>query len=244
VREKQRLLLSPAGELFLGYVEQLLQISEQARAAIVDGAPRGTLRIGTLESTAASRLPPVLSRYHERYPEVRVDLATGTNDALIEAVLSRKLEGAFVVEAGAGSGLDAIPVFDEELVLVAPRAHARIRGPRDARTDTILSFPAGCAYRRRLQGWFAAGGLVAERIMELSSYHAIVACVASGTGIALVPRSVLETVRGGESVSVHPIGARQAKLTTCFVWRKGETSFALTALRDDVVQLRKSRRGA
>src|ERR1700675_909915 len=49
VREKRRLFLSPAGKLFLDYVRQLLRISEQARTAIQGDAPRGVLRIGTLE---------------------------------------------------------------------------------------------------------------------------------------------------------------------------------------------------
>ncbi len=61
VREKRRLFLSPAGELFLGYVEQMLQISEQARNAVLSDAPRGVLRVGTLESTAAIRLPTTMS---------------------------------------------------------------------------------------------------------------------------------------------------------------------------------------
>ena len=60
VREKRRLALSPAGELFLGYAEQLLEISERARHAVQDDAPRGVLRIGALESIVASRLPPLL----------------------------------------------------------------------------------------------------------------------------------------------------------------------------------------
>ena len=64
LREKRRLHLSPAGKLFLGYVDQILNISEQARDAITEDAPQGVLRIGTLESTAASRLPRLLSRYH------------------------------------------------------------------------------------------------------------------------------------------------------------------------------------
>ena len=57
VRKNRRLFLSPAGELFLSYVEQLLELAEQARAAVAGDEPRGVLRIGTLESTAASRLP-------------------------------------------------------------------------------------------------------------------------------------------------------------------------------------------
>ena len=46
------------------------------------GAPRGVFRIGALESTTASRLPGVLADYHAAYPDVRVELTTGTNDAL------------------------------------------------------------------------------------------------------------------------------------------------------------------
>src|SRR6266496_2392260 len=157
VREKRRLLLSPAGELFLGYVDQLLRISEQARSAVLGDTPRGALRIGTLESTAASRLPRFLSRYHEKYPAVRVELTTGTTDSLVEAVLGRKLEAAFVAECDSAAPVEAMPVFPEELVVVAPRSHAKIRRAQDVRTDTVIAFPSGCAYRRRLKAWLAAG---------------------------------------------------------------------------------------
>src|SRR4029078_6398886 len=56
LREQRRRSLSPAGELFRGYVEQLLQLSDAAREAVLGGTPRGTLRIVTLESIAAD--PP------------------------------------------------------------------------------------------------------------------------------------------------------------------------------------------
>src|SRR5476649_2865140 len=138
IRDKRRLVLSPAGELFLGYAEQLLQLSKQARGAMLGGAPQGILRIGTIESTAASRLPPLLSRYHRKYPAVRIELTTGTNDALLEGVIARKLEAAFVVESAGASQLDVMPTFDEELVVVAPKSHAKIRSARDVRTDTII----------------------------------------------------------------------------------------------------------
>ncbi|HLQ00868.1 MAG TPA: LysR family transcriptional regulator [Burkholderiales bacterium] len=239
VREKRRLFLSPAGELFLGYVEQLLRISAQARSAVSGDAPRGVLRIGTLESSAASRLPPFLSRYHEKYPAVRVELTTGTTDSLVDAVLGRRLEAAFVAECAAAP-LEVMPVFSEELVVVAPRSHAKIRRARDVQTDTVIAFPSGCAYRRRLHSWLAADGVVAEKILELSSYHAIVACVASGTGIALVPRSVLDTIRARKGVSFYPLAANKGRVTTSFVWRKGEASLALRAFRAELADFRKT----
>jgi len=243
VREKRRLFLSPEGELFLKYVEQMLQLSDQARAAVLGDTPRGVLRIGTLESTAASRLPPLLSRYHEKYPEVRIELTTGTADALVDAVLSRKVEAAFVADCGAADQLDMLPAFSEELVVIAPHSHPSIRRAEDVRTDTIIGFPSGCAYRRHFQSWLASGGVVPDKVLDLSSYHAIVACVASGTGIAMAPRSVLETIRGTESIAVYPLPKKGAVMTS-LVWRKGESSLALKALQAEIFALKNSDHGS
>lgn len=234
VREKRRLHLSPAGEVFLQYAERMLELSEQARAAVLGDAPRGTLRIGTLESTAASRLAQLLARYHQRFPAVRVELGTGTTDALVEGVLSRRLEAAFVADCPPSPRLETMPAFKEELVLVAPRSHRPIRRPRDVQADTLIVFPAGCAYRRRLQAWLAADAALPQKILELASYHAIVTCAASGTGIAIVPRSVLETIRDHAGIAVHRLGAAMSASTTVLVWRKGECSSPLQALKAEL----------
>src|SRR5499426_3965088 len=238
VREKRRLHLSSAGRVFLHYAEQMLCLSEQARSAVLGDVPRGVLRVGTLESTAASRLPPLLARYHARYPTVRVELVTGTTDALVEGVLGRQVEAAFVADCASSARLEAMPAFDEKLVLVAPRSHPAIRRPEDVRADTLIVFPTGCAYRRRLQAWLGAD--VPEKALELASYHAIVACVASGTGIAVVPRSVLRTIRGSQAVAVHPLAGHKGASTTSLVWRKGELSLPVKALHAEVAALRKA----
>ena len=101
-RHKQRLHLSPGGELLHGYAEKLLRLSDEASSALAGSAPAGLLRLGALESTTASRLPEVLAAYHEAYPDVRIELTTGTNDALTAAVLDRRLDAAFVAEPAAG----------------------------------------------------------------------------------------------------------------------------------------------
>ncbi len=231
VREKRRLHLSPAGELFLGYVDEMLRISDRARSAVAGDAPQGVLRIGSLESTVASRLPLLLSRYHEKFPKVRIELATGTNDALTEKVLSRKLEAAFVAECKDSTQLDSLPVFKETLTVIAAHTHEPIRRARDVRGDTVIAFPEGCAYRRRLLAWLAGDGVVPERTLELASYHAIVSCAAAGTGIAFVPRSVLDTFRGVAQITAYPLAAGTAKVVTPLIWRRGESSLSLTALR-------------
>jgi DNA-binding transcriptional LysR family regulator len=108
-------------------------------------------------------------------------------------------------------------------------------------TDTIISFPTGCAYRRLLQAWLATGAVVPERILELGSYHAIIACVASGTGIALVPRSVLETVRANDHIAVYPLAEEPVRVQTYLVWRHGETSPALRAWQAKILASRNAK---
>jgi DNA-binding transcriptional LysR family regulator len=228
-RERQRLHLSANGELLLVYADKLLRLSEEAQHALAGTTPHGTLRIGALESTTASRLPAVLAAYHAAHPQVRIELTTGTNDALTAAVLQRRVEAAFVAEVPAAGELAHLPLFAERLTLISPLGHRPIRTPADVSGDTVIAFPNGCAYRRRLHRWLGDTSTATTRVLDLGSYHAIVACVGSGTGIALMPESVLDTLPLAE-VRRHALPRAQSHLVTPIVWRAQEVSPALAAL--------------
>jgi DNA-binding transcriptional LysR family regulator len=75
-----------------------------------------------------------------------------------------------------------------------------------------------------------------RRVLELSSYHAIVVCVASGAGIALVPESVLDVV-DSEGVSRHPLPAVFANVITPLIWRAKEAAPAITALQALLIEM-------
>lgn len=229
-RDRQRLHLSPTGELLLGYAERLIQLSGEAHAVVSGGIPRGVLRLGALESTTASRLPGMLADFHRRYPDVRLELATGTNDDLVNRVADRRLDAAFTAEPPAARALQHVPVFPERLILISSPGHHPIRRARDVEGSTLIAFPIGCAYRRVLQRWLGRDSLSTLRVLELNSYHAIVACVASGTGVALVPELVLNTMPG-TPVLRHPLPKAQASIMTPLVWRHGEVSPPVLALR-------------
>jgi DNA-binding transcriptional LysR family regulator len=233
-RHRRRLALSPEGRTLLAYAERLLALSAEAEAALRGGAPRGVLRLGALESTAATRLPPVLSRYHLAYPEVRLELVTGTSGALVGKVLSGEIEAAFVAEPFTSQGLETRLAFHEELVLIAPKGFARIRSAKDAAHLPVLAFAAGCSYRRRLEAWLGRAGIAPERVMEYGSYHAIVACVAAGAGIAVVPKSVMRAVRLQGEVRVYPLPQDVARAKTQLVWRQDHHSAALEALKNEL----------
>ncbi len=234
VRKHRKLVLSQEGKVLLAYADRLLRLSAEAESALQSGVPRGTFELGTLESTAATRLPPLLARYHQSFPDVRIDLVTGTTGALVARVADHEIEAAFVAEPFIADGLDSEPVFLEELVLITPPSLERIRAPKDIGHTTLIAFTTGCSYRRRLEAWLGSANVIPERIMEFGSYHAIVACVAAGAGIAVVPRAVLRTVPAAKNVAAHALPASVAKARTHLVWRQGEKSPALAALLTEV----------
>lgn len=235
LRERQRLRLSSAGEQLLPYADRLLALAAEARGAISGGSPQGVLKLGALESTAASRLPAVLARFHHAHPQVRVELLTGTNDLLTAAVVSRQLHGAFVAEEPAEAALTSDVVFTERLLVISAANHPPIRSPRDVAGDSLIAFPQGCAYRRALERWLGRRSSGSRPVLELMSYHAIIACVASGSGIALLPESVLDTVES-RNIARHRLPAVHALRKTFLISPLEDCQPALRALKHELLK--------
>lgn len=96
-RRSSGVVLTAAGRRLLPYAVKVARLlDEAARAVADDGRPAGALTIGSLETTAALRLSPVLSAYASAHPGVDLVLRTGTTAELIEQVLGHRLEGAFI----------------------------------------------------------------------------------------------------------------------------------------------------
>lgn len=228
-REGRTLSLSPEGHTLLNYAMRLLRLADEALNELRTGKPQGTFRLGSLESTAGSRLAPILSRYHDEHPEVIIELVTGTTGALINRVINFEIEAAFVSEPFTAPELNALPVFREELVLITSKAIARVSKARDLGRATMIAFAHGCSYRKRLEDWLGAGNVMPERALEFASYQGMIACVAAGTGFAIVPRSVLVALQATEKVNLHALPERVSTNRTHLIWRS-EPSLALAGL--------------
>jgi DNA-binding transcriptional LysR family regulator len=235
-RHSRKLVLSSDGNLLLAYAEQLLRLSAEAELALRSGKPRGKLRIGALEAAAATRLPPVLARYHRANPQVQIELVTGTTGSLLEQVSRYAIEAAFVAERFEPAGLEMMSFFRERLVIIAPKEITAIKKRGDLRGMAVIAFGLGCSYRRTLEEWLARSKITPERILEFGSYHAIVTCVAAGSGIALMPYSVVQTLHAEREVSILPLPAQFTEATTFLVWPREHRSAALDALRRELDQ--------
>ncbi|PHV50555.1 LysR family transcriptional regulator [Janthinobacterium sp. BJB301] len=241
VRTNKRMALTAAGERFLEYAQRLLALEEEARHVVTGGREGGTLRVGSMESTAASRLPALLAAYHAGYPGTRLELSTGPSRPLIEQVRTGLLDCAFVAlppsfggaAALAELGLASKAMWREELCLLLPASEGPVRGAADVRTRSLAAFPQGCTYRGIAEELLGVAGSTQWRVQELSSYHIMIACVAAGACVTLLPASVLALSDAPATLTTLPAG----QIDTVLVWRAG---FDLPAFQHLLAQVAKA----
>ncbi|KPA94402.1 LysR family transcriptional regulator [Pseudomonas asplenii] len=232
VREGRRLSLTDQGKLFLDYSQRLLALAEEAVQVLHPAQPQGTLRIGSMESTAAARLPGVLTAFQQRWPNVRLAVRTGTSQALLDLLGDGLVDCALVALTGeegtpieedlAHRGLAGVPVFEEQLVAVMPVGQGKA-------PLTLAAFAAGCTYRRVGQQWLAEQGeLAVSMTHEVASYHAMFACVVAGQSLCIAPTSLLALQPPSPAVTTRPI----ANVATWLVYRKGSRTAAIGAFTD------------
>ena len=164
-REGRRLILTPSGRTLLEYSDRLLALASKAEAALHNEKPQGLFRLGSMESTAAVRLPGPLTAYSQRYPDVVLELRTGNPTQLSTALLAGEVDAALVAEPIASAKFDSIVAFDEEPVIVTSKDHAPV-DDKAAVPQTMIVFEHGCPHRRRLEQWYASRQELPKRTMS------------------------------------------------------------------------------
>ena len=228
-----------AGQRLLPYARRMAQLLAEARRAVQDdGTPEGPLVVGSLETTAALHLTGLLSGFVAAHPKVDLTLRTGTTCELLEQVLARQLEGAFVCGPVTDPRLIVTHAYAEELVLLtAPQVGAL--EDLAARGDSrIVVLRRGCSYRQRLEEVMTRHGIAAPRVLEFGTLEAIFGCVAAGLGVTLLPRALVGPVWREGKVAMHTLAPDDGRVATVFVRRRdGLVSSALAAFLAAVADL-------
>lgn len=221
LRHSRGMVLTDAGSRLLVYAQRLSALSDEAVSAVRDDSSvRGHLRIGSMETTAAVRLPSVLGRFHRAHPEVQLEVRTGPTAELLEHVLSHRLDVALVAGPVDHPDLLAEPVFREELVLVTASDAADPGEQLRGGGLTAIVFRQGCSYRQRLEAHFASSGWLPFRRLEFGTLEGVLGCVGAGVGVTVLPRSAVEGYRGHQDLRVQTLGARAVWVETLLVRRR------------------------
>jgi DNA-binding transcriptional LysR family regulator len=235
-RHNRGISLTDKGKVLLSYTDEIFHLLDEVRNIINDEqTPKGPLLIGSMETTAAIRLPILLAKFHREYPAVDLTLKTGPTEQNVQGVLQYELDGAFVAGPIEHPNLTYKTVIEEELVLVTDSLHQHLSCIKEIQNRTILVFRKGCSYRARFEEWLNHEGVIAEKIMELGTLDGIIGCVSAGLGVSLLPRSVVDKHVKDNLVIPHSIPKRFGKVKTLFIYRKDK--YMSTSLKEFIEML-------
>ncbi|WP_037371535.1 LysR substrate-binding domain-containing protein [Salipiger mucosus] len=236
-RHRKRMTLTEEGQTFLDYAERILNLADEAQQRLDPSSPRGTLRIGSMESTIASRLAGPLARFSRDWPEVTLELTSAPSGPLLNALRARRIDCALVAfpsdeDPAQADDLELLPLFREELVLLLPSDHPEVQTASDLRLRSLAAFAPGCTYRKLSEDWLLAEGGPAPKVQEVPSYHAMFGCTAAGACISIMPRSVVALMGPPGAVREMPL----MQVVTYLACRAGFDTAAFNAFRECVAE--------
>lgn len=228
-RHPRGLLLTAAGRVFVKHGLTLLQTMEQLGGELAD-LRRGIARhIRLCASSAAISqfLPPLLARYSELHPQVHIDLEEQVSEAVAATLREGRADVAVFVEGPDTTGLDTRLFREDELVLILPAGHA-LAGSKtplafvDALDEEWISLTAGAAMLQKQQQAALAANRPLKLRMQVRSFDAVCHMVASGLGVAILPKAATLPMVKSMKLGWRPLAdawARRRLLTATMAGR-------------------------
>ncbi|MFF7201656.1 MULTISPECIES: LysR substrate-binding domain-containing protein [unclassified Streptomyces] len=244
-RTTRKVLLSSAGERLaartravLDAVGELMEEAEAVRAPFT-----GVLRLGVIPTVAPYLLPNVLRLVHDKYPALDLQVHEEQTTSLLEGLAAGRLDLLLLAVPLGVPGIEELPLFDEDFVLVTPEDHwlgGRQDIPREAlRELPLLLLDEGhCLRDQALDICREAGRRDGTPVTTTAAgLSTLVQLVAGGLGVTLLPRTAVdvETGRGGLQTGwfADPAPARRIALAMrSGAARQGEFAEFAQALRD------------
>lgn len=218
-RYHKKISLTPAGRELLPYVNKLLYDFDEAIEAVkLSSTPRGTLHIGSIESTASTRLPIIFAEYHKKFPQVELSMYMAPTVDQVSAILNYKVDGALVDGPILHPDIMEYPVFEESLVLITSYSSEQFQVESILHKPLLSSF-AHCIYLGRWQQWLESKGYPAMKVMEYGNLEGVLQCVENGLGVTVLPKSMVESRVQGK-FTCHPLPEPHRIVPTVFIRRR------------------------
>ena len=228
-KDGRGLALTPAGEIMLSYARRMLELNDEAVAAVRGTAMEGWVRLGLVQDFAESWLPALLGRFARAHPGVRVEARVDRGAVLAAATARGELDLALVW--GDLPGPQRTELAGVPIVWVGSGQHAIAA----TRPLPLVTFEPPCVFRDAAVQALDRAGIPWRIAFTSPSLAGLWAAVEAGLG--LTPRtrrsipSRLTVLAGGNALprmdamaglSLHAAG--------------GNASPAVLRLREELVE--------
>ena len=242
-RHARGLRPTPAGRVFVKHGLTLLQAMEQLGGELADLRQGIARHISLCASSAAISqfLPSLLAAYGQSHPQIRIELEEQVSEAVVSALREGRSDVGVFVEGPDTTGLQTQLFRTDELVLVLPAKHLLARSASAiAFADTLdeewISLPAGAAMLQKQQQAARAANRPFKLRMQVRSFDAVCHMVASGLGIAILPKAASLPLVKTMKLRSRPLTDSWAQRRLLVATAAGEKDQGLADLVEFLVQ--------
>ncbi|WP_105381884.1 LysR substrate-binding domain-containing protein [Neorhizobium alkalisoli] len=177
-KQGRGLVLTEAGEILLGYARRILELNDEARAAVRSTAKlEGWVRIGVPQDFAETWLPALLGRFSKNHPRVRVEARVDRGSSMVQSIEKGELDVALTWGA----------LGTPRSEIVARREVAWI-GAENFRRDAdealpVVAFDPPCAFRKAAVDALDRDGIAWRPAFASPSLTGLWAAVTAGLGV-------------------------------------------------------------
>ncbi|URW84358.1 LysR family transcriptional regulator [Alcaligenes sp. DN25] len=208
-REGRSLQLTQAGQYLLAVANRVLpqlDLAEERLGQFAQGE-RGSLRIGMECHPCYQWLLKIVSPYLSAWPDVDVDVKQKFQFGGIGALFGYEIDLLVTPDPLYKPGLKFEPVFDYEQVLVVNKAHALANvdyaKPKDLDREILISYPVDIDRLDIYNQFLLPAGIAPRRHKTIETTDIMMQMVASGRGVAALPRWLVEEY--AEKLDVVPV---------------------------------------
>jgi len=199
-RGGSEITLTPIGENIVQQAQRVLDAANQIKEIADQGRDplRGALRLGVIYTIGPYLLPRIIKSMIERYPDMPLILQENFTVRLVEMMRTGEIDVAILADPFDTTGLDTLPLYDEDFVVAVPKKHPWTKKQQiasvDLKQETMLLLGVGHCFRDQVlevcpeAARFAANSAGIQKTFEGSSLETIRHMVAEGLGITVLPR--------------------------------------------------------
>lgn len=198
LREGRSLQLTQAGQYLLAVANRVLpqlDLAEERLGQFAQGE-RGSLRIGMECHPCYQWLLKIVSPYLSAWPDVDVDVKQKFQFGGIGALFGYEIDVLVTPDPLFKPGLTFEPVFDYEQVLVVAKnhrlAHVDHARPQDINKEILISYPVDVERLDIYNQFLLPAGIAPKRHKTIETTDIMLQMVASGRGVAALPRWLVE----------------------------------------------------
>ena len=221
--------LTEAGKILHSYAQRVLNLRDEATSAISElrGMYRGRLSIGANESTSLYLLPPLLIKYRQQHPRIKIEVYRNVSERIPNEVLERNLDFGFLSYDPQHPMLQSMEVYHDELVLVVSPKHALAKKKgitvRDLAQESFVAHNVKTPARSRIFEFFAQNRTPLNISIELATLETIKEFAKANVGIAILPRLSLQEELATQQLVEVPVKGMKIEKTLRIIYRREQT---------------------